>query len=90
MCVRAAMEEQPCCWELSPGAEPDALRDFLFHSFLRKTVRPCPWVHLFISHRALGFHAGVELGRTNSITLGIRVNGVINAIEKAPMYEKEK
>jgi len=27
VCVRAATEQQRCCWELSPVAEPAALRD---------------------------------------------------------------
>lgn len=92
VCVCAATEEQPSCRELSPVAEPAALRDFffLFHSLLHKTVCPCPQAHLFISHRALEFHAGMGLGRTNSITLGIRVNGVINAIEKNLLHTKKK
>lgn len=82
VCVRAATEEQPCGRELSPAAEPAALRDF-FGFILFCTRESVPALeHISISHRALGFHAGVGLGRTNSITLGIRVNGVINPIEK--------
>lgn len=91
ICVRAATEEQPCCRKLSPAAEPAALRDFLVSFCFAQEFVPARGHISSCLTGHLSFKQGWDWeGQIQSITLGIRVNGVINVIQKNLLYMKMK